>query len=128
MAREKDPTGEIEYHVADLSTSLPGGPGRFDVVGSYLVLNDVADYRGFIATVAAALKPGGQVAIVEFVPNPDRVSPPIPAAFALTMLAGTPAGDVYTFDDLNEMLRNAGFRDARAHALPTPQTVVVAKK
>ena len=63
MARENDPHGAIAYHVADLSTSLPGGPGRFDVVGSCFVLDDVPDYRGFIATVAAALKPGGRAVL-----------------------------------------------------------------
>jgi hypothetical protein len=32
-------------------------------VGSFLVLNDVADYRGFVATMAAALKPGGRAVV-----------------------------------------------------------------
>jgi len=37
-----------------------------------------------------ALKPGGKVATLEFVPEEDRVSPAVPAAFALIMLAETP--------------------------------------
>ena len=44
-------------------------------------------------------KPGGPAVILEFVPNEDRVSPPIPASFSLTMLAGTPGGDAYTFSE-----------------------------
>jgi hypothetical protein len=32
-------------------------------VGSYLVLNDVAEYRGFAATLAASLKPGGRLVL-----------------------------------------------------------------
>ena len=36
------------------------------------------------------------MATLEFVPNEDRVSPAMPAAFALIMLAETPAGDAYT--------------------------------
>jgi 2-polyprenyl-3-methyl-5-hydroxy-6-metoxy-1,4-benzoquinol methylase len=122
--------------VSDRLQTRPGDAFRVDYGTGYdaaLVTNflhhfDRATCTSFLAKVAAALKAGGQVAIVEFVANPDRVSPPIPAAFGLTMLAGTPAGDVYTFDDLNDMLRKAGFREARAHALPTPQTVVLAKK
>jgi hypothetical protein len=36
----------------------------------------------------------------------------MPAAFSLQMLVGTPAGDAYTFDELNGMFREAGFRKA----------------
>jgi 2-polyprenyl-3-methyl-5-hydroxy-6-metoxy-1,4-benzoquinol methylase len=71
LAREKDPNGTmvawrpqgIDYRVSDLSRWLSVEAGRFDVVGSYLVLNDVADYRGFVATMAAALKPGGRAVV-----------------------------------------------------------------
>lgn len=59
MAREKDPGGTINFQVADLTQPLPADVGPFDAVASYLVLNDVADYRGFVATLAALLKPGG---------------------------------------------------------------------
>jgi len=62
MAREKDTAGEIEYRVADLSQPLPKLSGRFDVA-SYLVLNDVEDYRGLAATLAAVLKPGGRLVL-----------------------------------------------------------------
>jgi SAM-dependent methyltransferase len=62
-ARGKDPSGAIDYQVADLSLPLPGYAGHFDVVASYLVLNDVRDYRGFAATVAAVLKPGGRLVL-----------------------------------------------------------------
>ncbi len=63
VARAKDPRGAIAYRVADLSAPLPEDAGRFDAVASYLVLNDVADYRGFAATLAAVLKPGGRLVL-----------------------------------------------------------------
>ena len=56
--------------------------------------------------VRASLAPGGKVYTLEFVPNEDRVSPPAAAAFAVIMLASTPAGDAYTFDDLQGMFAN----------------------
>ena len=71
---------------------------------------------------------GGRVAVLEFVPNPDRVSPPIPASFSLTMLAGTAAGDAYTFAELRDQLESAGFKDVSAQPMPTPETVVLATK
>ena len=66
--------------------------------------------------------------MLEFVPNPDRISPPIPAKFSLTMLAGTPAGDAYTLLELRQQLESAGFSNVSAHALPTPETVLLAQK
>jgi hypothetical protein len=59
--------------------------------------------------VHAALAPGGRAAIAEFVPNPDRVSPPMPAAFSMMMLATTPEGDAYTFAEIEKMAKDAGF-------------------
>lgn len=74
----------------------------------------------------ASLAPGGRVLIVEFVPNPDRISPPLPALFALTMLATTPHGDAYTASELQDMAEKAGLRHVATRGLPpTPQTLVV---
>lgn len=78
--------------------------------------------------VHAALQDGGRVALLEFVPNVDRVSPPLAAGFSLTMLASTPGGDAYTFPELQRQLESAGFHDVSAHPLPTPQTIVLAHK
>ena len=50
------------------------------------------------------MTPGGTIAVVEFVPNEDRVSPPIAAAFSLQMLGATDSGEAYTFSDLDAML------------------------
>jgi 2-polyprenyl-3-methyl-5-hydroxy-6-metoxy-1,4-benzoquinol methylase len=76
--------------------------------------------------VKAALKPTGLVATSEFVPNPDRISPPMPASFSLQMLVGTPAGDAYTFAELDAMFREAGFPPSTSQPLGhTPQTLVL---
>ena len=63
LARRRDPDGEIDYRVADLSEPLPGESGSFDAVASFLALNDVDDYRGYIATIADVLKPGGRLVV-----------------------------------------------------------------
>ncbi len=64
--------------------------------------------------------------MLEFVPNEDRVSPPMAASFSLTMLASTPSGDAYTFRELEAMYREAGFGGTTAHPIPNgPHTVVV---
>ncbi|HEY2496171.1 MAG TPA: class I SAM-dependent methyltransferase [Candidatus Angelobacter sp.] len=76
-----------------------------------------------------ALNPGGQVIILEFVPNEDRVTPPVPAMFSLTMLGSTPRGDAYTLAEYNVMCRNAGFEAPRLVPMePMPQSLLVARK
>lgn len=76
----------------------------------------------------AALKQSGRVAIVEFVPNDDRISPPMPASFSMMMLGSTAEGDAYTFKELAAMCRDAGFSGSTQHELPpSPQTLVLAE-
>ena len=79
--------------------------------------------------VRAALAPGGVAVTLEFVPNEDRVTPPVSAAFSLTMLAGTDGGDAYTYPELERMFANAGFSGSEAHPLPaSPQQAIVSRK
>jgi ubiquinone/menaquinone biosynthesis C-methylase UbiE len=79
--------------------------------------------------VHAALAPGGRIVVVEFAPNDDRVSPPIPASFVMNMLVNTTGGDAYTVSENLEMLHSAGFVACEAHPLPpTPQAAIVGLK
>ena len=70
---------------------------------------DPATCEGLLVTVGRALAPGGRVVTVEFVPDEGRVTPPHAAMFGLVMLCTTPAGDAYTFAELDAMFRHAGF-------------------
>jgi cyclopropane fatty-acyl-phospholipid synthase-like methyltransferase len=80
-----------------------------------------------LAKVRAALVPGGRAVVLGLVPNEDRVSPQVAAATGLLMLATTPGGDAYTFADLDQMCRNAGFDRTELHDLPpSPERVVIA--
>ncbi|NWF83491.1 MAG: methyltransferase domain-containing protein [Bryobacteraceae bacterium] len=122
--------------VADRYDMLPGSAFEVDFRGPYdavLLTNflhhfDFGTCVGLLKKVRASLKPGGRAATLEFVPDEDRVSPPVPAAFAMTMLATTAAGDAYTFSELAEMHRQAGFGEAAAHPVPmSPHTIVIAE-
>lgn len=78
--------------------------------------------------VYSALAPNGRVVVVEFAPDEDRISPRIPALFALAMLANN-TGDAYTVSENRAMLNGAGFSDCEVHALlPTPFTAIIARK
>jgi SAM-dependent methyltransferase len=107
---------EVEY----------GGPHDVVLLTNFLHHFDPSTCVRLLKKVHASLKPGGRVAALEFVPNEDRVSPPMCASFSLTMLATTAAGDAYTLSDLAAMYREAGFGDVTGHPVPTgPHTVVV---
>src|SRR5215472_16417388 len=63
LAGQKTSASEIDYRVADLSVPRPELAGRFDAIASYLVLNDVEEYRGFSETLARSLKTGGRAVL-----------------------------------------------------------------
>lgn len=73
-----------------------------------------------------AIAPDGVLATIEFVPDESRVTPPVPAAFALTMLGTTPGGDAYTFSELDALFREAGFGESRMQDLePTAHRLIL---
>jgi SAM-dependent methyltransferase len=105
-----------------------GGPYDIVLLTNFLHHFDPPTCVGLLRKVRAALKAGGRAAALEFVPNEDRVSPPMAAAFSLTMLASTAAGDAYTFRELEKMYRDAGFGAITAHAIPrSPHTLVMGR-
>lgn len=89
---------------------------------------DSATNVTLLKRVRAALKPGGLAAVIEFVPNEDRISPPDGALFAMRMLGTTPSGDAYTFDEIDRMLREAGFGASESRSLaPAHQQLILAR-
>ncbi|MBV9608271.1 MAG: methyltransferase domain-containing protein, partial [Acidobacteria bacterium] len=117
--------------------TLPGSAFDVDFGSDYdlvLVPNfihhfDAATNEKLFRKVHAALKPGGKVAVAEFVVDDDRVSPPAAAMFNLVMLVGTPHGDAFTYREIESMLHNSGFKSVSAH--PTAnidQQVIVGVK
>ena len=125
-----------KFGVADRYSTLPGDAFSVDYGSGYdiiLVTNflhhfSAAANEGFLRNVNAALKPGGTVMTVEFVPDESRVTPAMPARFAMTMLTGTKEGDAYTFKELDSMFRNAGFAHSTQQILPTGQSVIISTK
>jgi 2-polyprenyl-3-methyl-5-hydroxy-6-metoxy-1,4-benzoquinol methylase len=123
--------------VADRHTTRSGSAFETDFGEGYdyvLLTNilhhfDVPTCEKLMRRVHAALKPSGKALTLEFVPNEDRVTPPMAAAFSLVMLAGTDAGDAYTFAQYEKMFRNAGFTKTTLHPVPEmPQQVLVSEK
>ena len=126
-----------KHGLADRYHLLPGSAFDVDYGSGFdaiLITNllhhfEPAANEKILKKAHAALNPGRQVVILEFVPNDDRVSPPVPAMFSLTMLGSTPLGDAYTLAEYGTMCRNAGLEAPRLVPLdPMPQSLVVARK
>jgi 2-polyprenyl-3-methyl-5-hydroxy-6-metoxy-1,4-benzoquinol methylase len=121
--------------VADRYQALPGSAFEVDFGGPYdavLLTNflhhfDVPTCTDLLRKVRAALKPGGVAATLEFVPNDDRISPPMPATFAMIMLVTTQSGDAYTYRELEGMHRDAGFTAVEAPIPMGPHSVIIGR-
>ena len=103
-----------------------GGPYDAVLLTNFLHHFDPPTCVKLLKKVHGALRRGGRAATLEFVPNEDRISPPMPAAFSMTMLTTTQAGDAYTLSELTSMYSEAGFGGLKAHHIPmSPHTVVM---
>jgi 2-polyprenyl-3-methyl-5-hydroxy-6-metoxy-1,4-benzoquinol methylase len=123
--------------VSDRYSIRPGSAFEVDLGNGsdYVLLTnifhhfDIPTCEKLMQRVHAALKPGGKAITLEFVPDENRVTPPVTAAFSLVMLANTNAGDAYTFGEYQKMFRNAGFANTTLHPVPEmPQQVLVSEK
>jgi 2-polyprenyl-3-methyl-5-hydroxy-6-metoxy-1,4-benzoquinol methylase len=122
--------------VGDRYSTIAGSAFDVDLGSGYdiiLIPNflhhfDVTTNEKLLRKVHAALVPGGIVVTPDFIPNEDRISPQRDAMFSLQML-NTPAGDAYTFSELEKMFRNAGFaRNEMRELAPVAQRLVVSYK
>jgi ubiquinone/menaquinone biosynthesis C-methylase UbiE len=123
--------------VSERHSTIPGSAFEVDFGTGYdvvLLTNflhhfDVPTNEKLLRKVHAALADGGRAVTLEFVPNDDRISPPGVAGFSLVMLAGTPAGDAYTFAEFDRMFKNAGFSKNEIHEIPPAlQQLIVSQK
>ena len=76
-----------------------------------------------------ALAEEGRAAMLEFVPNEDRASPPATAMFSMVMLTLPPGVDAYTLTELERMFQSAGFSRSELYQLPpTFEQMVISYK
>lgn len=123
--------------VAERYHSIPGDAFNVDfgtdydvvVIGNFLHAFDAPTCERLLRRVSAALKPGGVAAAIEFVPNDDRVSPPLQASIALPIMVNTEAGALYTRVELELMFRHAGFSTFELRDLaPAFHQLAIARK
>ena len=126
-----------KFGVADRYSVRPGSAFDADLgfgydyvfITNFLHHFDIPANEKLLRRFHAALKPGGKAITVDFIPNEDRVTPPMAAAFSMVMLINTDAGEAFTFAEYEAMHRNAGFKNTVLQAPPDlPQRLVIAEK
>jgi len=119
------------------SAYLPGdlkkvdlGTERFDValLGNIVHSEGEASTRDLFRRLHQALKPNGQVAIVDMIPNDQRTGPPYALIFALNMLVNTEFGDTYTLAEYRAWLTEAGFARVETADIQSHSPLIVGIK
>jgi hypothetical protein len=65
---------------------------------------------------------------MEFLVNHDRTEPVIGLLFAVNMLINTEEGDTFSFEEISDWLREAGFVKPRLLQVPAVSPLVLATK
>lgn len=91
-------------------------------------INSPDKNQSLMDKAARALKPGGQVAIQDFIMDKDRTTPPFGTFFALNMLVGTEDGDTYTEAEVKSWLKKSGFTGIRRLEGEGPASMIIARK
>ena len=84
---------------------------------------------GVTLRLAQTLKPGGRIAIHDFVARQSASAEPVPRLFSLIMLVWTREGQAYSLPDYQQMLSAAGFGAPQVHDLPgMPTRFLIAER
>jgi len=84
--------------------------------------------RHLLKKTFGALKPGGTIAIGDWLVNDERTEPLPALIFAVTMLVNTEEGDTFSFNEIKSWLEEAGFKNARTLEAPAPSPLILATK
>lgn len=113
--------------IAGSAFDTPIPQGRFDLVlASHFAHHfPPAQVIHLAMRFIRALKPGGMLALHDWVADDERATNARALMFAVLMLASTARGDVYTSREYTEMLEAAGFVDVQHKPLGTVGTDIV---
>ena len=75
--------------------------------------NNIEENVSLFSKICRALEPGGTILIRDYVMDESRTKPPAGALFDINMLVATRGGKTYTFSQIEDSLREAGFEKVK---------------
>jgi SAM-dependent methyltransferase len=118
----------MNYLPGDINQSNLGGDYDVAILGHILHSEGEQRSRCLIGRVYDALKPGGIIAIQEFLVNAERTGPPMGLIFAVNMLIATTEGSTFSFEEIADWLTEVGFIEPRPLDGPGPSPIILATK
>jgi 3-hydroxy-5-methyl-1-naphthoate 3-O-methyltransferase len=112
----------------DLETVDFGNNYAIATLGHILHSEGESRSRTLLRKTFQALQSGGTIAIAEFLVNADRRGPVNGLFFAVNMLVNTDDGSTYSFEEISQWLKEAGFVNARTLEAPGPSPLILADK
>jgi ubiquinone/menaquinone biosynthesis C-methylase UbiE len=112
----------------DLSQADFGNGYDVATLGHILHSEGAERSRKLLKKTFRALKPGGVIAIAEWLVNDDRTAPLSALMFAVQMLVNTDRGDTFSFNEIKSWLQEAGFKNVRKVKAPGPSPLILATK
>ncbi|MFN8163403.1 MAG: methyltransferase [Solirubrobacterales bacterium] len=109
-----------------VADSLPLGHDVV-LVANFIHLFSPETNSRFLTNLARAVSPGARLLLVDFWTDPGHTSPPIAALLAGEFLLVSGEGDVYSHDDLDALLTDAGWQSIERRELAGPQSLVIAE-
>ena len=124
LARRHGVEDRLRTVAGDLLEADFGAGHQVATIGHILHSEGRDRSRQLLRKTFRALAPGGTIVISEFMPDDDRTGPPAPLIFAVNMLLHTEAGDTFTFAEMADWLREAGFANPRLLEAPAPSPLI----
>jgi len=120
--------GQYTFTAGDLHDADFGTGHALCTIGHILHSEGEELGRKLLERAFHALKPGGTIAIQEFLVNADRTAPVGGLIFAINMVVNTDEGDTYSYEEIAAWLTDAGFVNPRTLPAPGPSPLILATK
>lgn len=130
MNERSAPQERLILHELDYNRSEIPGPLDVIFMSNIIHSENEAANAALMAKCFRALASGGLLIIKDHIMDAELVAPAAGAVFSLYLLLTTYGRD-YSFEEVSEWMRNAGFTDIRLQALPSPpfsSSIVLARK
>jgi 3-hydroxy-5-methyl-1-naphthoate 3-O-methyltransferase len=121
-------TDRYSFSPGDLLEADFGSGHQVAILGHILHSEGKKRSHALLAKTFTALAPGATIAVQEFLVNKDRTGPLNGLIFAVNMLINTDEGGTWSFEEISDWLREAGFVNPRTLDSPGPSPLILATK